>query len=361
MSNIVNYINRYGHLTFDELKFNELDELILGVISYVDFDGILENNKYEKVKLSDAANMLFKKYKMKELMDNMSGVTAAIKIFDYIKNENRYKDLYLYNYAYKCDSNKQFSAVFIDISKSLTYISFEGTDDLVSGWKEDCEMTYNFPIPAQKEAIKYVNRSIPLFTNRRYILGGHSKGGNLACVAAMYINPLLKSRIKRIVSYDGPGLRPEQLNSKNYKSIESKLELVVPNTSIIGMLLNHTVDFKVVSSTKSGIAGHNVIYWETDETKFVLSSLSEGSKRIDDLVYEWLNKYTDKELEHFVNEMFDVLARAGVDSLMEIKIKNLPILLKILEESKKLDNETRKVIKSLFQLVFDYYRTTPKN
>lgn len=360
MSNIVNYINKYGNLTFDELKLNELDELIFGVLSYVDFDGILENNKYEKVKLSDAADMLFKKYKMKELMDNMSGVTAAIKIFDYIKNENRYKDLYLYNYAYKCDSNKQFSALFIDINEKLTYISFEGTDDLVSGWKEDCEMTYNFPIPAQKEAIKYVNRSIPLFTNRSYILGGHSKGGNLACVAAMYINPLLRSRIKRVVSYDGPGLKPEQLESKNYKNVESKLELVVPNTSIIGMLLNHKKEFKVVSSTKGGIAGHNVINWETEDTKFVASKLSKGSKKIDDLVYEWLNKYTDEELERFVTEIFDVLARAGVHSLREIKLKNIPVLLKIVEETKKLDEETRKIIKSLLQLVFDYYRNESK-
>ena len=53
MSNIVNYINKYGNLTFDELKLNELDELIFGVLSYVDFDGILENNKYEKVFFND--------------------------------------------------------------------------------------------------------------------------------------------------------------------------------------------------------------------------------------------------------------------------------------------------------------------
>ena len=45
MSNIINYINKYGHLTFEELKYNELDDLVFSVLSYVDFDGILENNK----------------------------------------------------------------------------------------------------------------------------------------------------------------------------------------------------------------------------------------------------------------------------------------------------------------------------
>ena len=121
------------------------------------------------------------------------------EILDYIKNEIRYKDLYLYNYSYKRDHDKQFSALFIDINEKLTYISFEGTDDLISGWKEDFQMTYMFPIPGQREAIKYINKSIPLFTDRKYVICGHSKGGNLSVVAGMYANPLIKNKIKRII------------------------------------------------------------------------------------------------------------------------------------------------------------------
>ena len=46
----------------------------------------------------------------------------------------------------------------IELNKNQVYVSFEGTDHLIGGWKEDFMMSYMFPIPSQKMAISYVNR-----------------------------------------------------------------------------------------------------------------------------------------------------------------------------------------------------------
>lgn len=354
--NVINYINKYAHLTFDELKFNELDELVLAVISYVDFDGILENNKYHKVRLQDAAKEFFIKYNKKEINSNLQGVLGAIKIFDYIKNENRYKDLYLYNYSYKCDHDKQFSAMFIDIDEKTTYISFEGTDDLISGWKEDFQMTYMFPIPGQREAIKYINKSIPLFTNRKYIIGGHSKGGNLSIVASMYANPLIKPKIKKIVAFDSPGLKQSEIDSKHYKSIESRIELVVPDSCLIGILLRRTRPFKVIKSSISGPMAHNYLYWETENNKFVRSKLTNGTKETERIINEWLNKYDYKQREFLVTEMFNVFDRAHIESLTDIKITNIGKIKAFIDESKKLDAEAQVMLKTLVQFFMDYLK-----
>ena len=54
------------------------------------------------------------------------------------------------------------------------------------------------------------------FKDCKLILGGHSKGGNLALVAAMYSNFLVRNKIIEIYSYDGQGLLEEQLNSSRY-------------------------------------------------------------------------------------------------------------------------------------------------
>ena len=41
---------------------------------------------------------------------------------------------------------------------NLTYIAFRGTDDTLTGWKEDFNMAYKCPVPAQKMAVKYFNQ-----------------------------------------------------------------------------------------------------------------------------------------------------------------------------------------------------------
>ena len=44
-----------------------------------------------------------------------------------------------------------------NITKNLSYIAFEGTDQLISGWKEDLKMAYKFPVLAHEYAINYIN------------------------------------------------------------------------------------------------------------------------------------------------------------------------------------------------------------
>lgn len=207
MANILDYVKNSSKYTFDELPFNEIDNVIFASISYLNLDGIVSNSYYNPVTIEYAGISYFNKYTKKDFRNNVFAVQSAIKVFASIYKTNRYKDLKLYNYVYKGDSTKQFSAVFIDLSNKYTYISFEGTDDLVSGWYEDAKMTYQFPIPSQKETIKYINKFISPFSRRKYILGGHSKGGNLALVAGMFANHLIKPKIKKIYMNDAPGLK----------------------------------------------------------------------------------------------------------------------------------------------------------
>ena len=104
-------------------------------------------------------------------------VREAVKLFNIIKDTERYKNLYLYNYAYESGDAEQFSAITIEISNKLVYVSFEGTDHLVSGWKENFMLSYQFPVLSQRRAIDYVNKHF-LFRGHDIILGGHSRVGN---------------------------------------------------------------------------------------------------------------------------------------------------------------------------------------
>lgn len=342
MGTIQSYIKKYGHLSFKELEFNDVDNVILAVISYLDFDGIID--AFKKVTISSAAKSFFSKYGVVEIHKNIVSVKNAAKVLELIKDTNRYSNLVLYNYVYKCNYEKQFSAVFIDIDEELTYISFEGTDDKVSGWLEDGALSYQFPVPAQREAIKYVNHNIPIFSKRKYILGGHSKGGNLALTAGMYANPLVRKKIIRIISNDGPGLRLEELESSKYKKIEGIYDLIVPEYSVVGLLLRHKEPMHVVASNKKGLLAHNAGTWVVDGTNLKSAVLSNFSKKVDKLIKKWLNNYNDDERKNFILNIAEIFESAGIDSLLDIKSSMVTSLIKIIKESSKLDKKSKDIL-----------------
>ena len=84
------------------------------------------------------------------------------------------------------------------------FLAFRGTDNSLVGWKEDFKMTFQQTIPAQRLAQQYV-RSVALEFPGDMILGGHSKGGNLAVFSAARSSPMIQSRIVKVYNNDGPG------------------------------------------------------------------------------------------------------------------------------------------------------------
>ena len=155
------------------------------------------------------------------------------------------------------------------VNKKFIYVSYEGTDHLLSGWKEDFELAYKFPIESQKYAIEYLNKTIGFF-DKNIVIGGHSKGGNLALVASMYAKKSIKKKIIKIYSNDGPGLRKKEIESKEYKSIEEKYIHIIPNYSVVGLLLRHTSNYKVIKSTRKDLMAHSIMTWQINNTELDL-------------------------------------------------------------------------------------------
>ena len=336
---IVEYINKYKDKTFDEVSLNEVDNVIFSAISYIDLDNIVCNRSYSKIKIREASEQYFENYRKKK--NNMIVYKHAMEIFSYIADTKRYGDLYLYNYSYIGDYKIQFSAVTIEINKDLIYISYEGTDHLVSGWKEDFKMSYTFPVPAQRFAIRYLDRYI--VSRKKIILGGHSKGGNLALVAGMYANHFVRKRIVSIFCNDGPGLRKAQIESYRYKDIVNKLITIIPNYSFVGLLLRHSSNYKVILSSKKGILAHD--FFKTD--------LSTFSKILDKGMLDWVNKYNDFERKKFTESLFSVFERTNIHSLVEI-MDNKKLVLKLIYESRSIDKTTKKMLREFIWIVFEY-------
>lgn len=352
--NVFSYIDKYGCYNFKEVEFNEVDNIIFSALAYVSLDKYVSNNRFNKRTIRDVGNKFFLDYDKK--IKNITAVRNGIKILKYIKDTRRYGDLLLYNYSYIGNDKQQFSAITIEINKSWVYVAYEGTDQLISGWKEDFMMAYKFPILSQRRAIDYLNRHF-LFNNKDIILGGHSKGGNLAMVAGMYANYWVKDRIVKIYNNDGPGLRKKEIESKYYKSIENKLIHIIPNYCLVGLLLRHTDNYIVIRSTKKNIYSHALVTWVVKDNMLERSELSTFSKVLDEGVIKWLDQYDDEKREKFVEALFMIFDRANVVSLTDV-LENKKLILKLIRESTGIDKETKNMIKDFIYVIFKYFKDT---
>jgi hypothetical protein len=352
MRTLLDYVEENGTKSFKEKEYNELDSLVLGILSYLDLGGIVPKD-HKKITMEKAIEKFYKRYSNNDVFKlHGTGLRSAYNIICTIRKSIRYKDLLLYNYDYQSHDDLQFSAVCIDIDDKTTYISFEGTDDLVSGWREDCEAAYMFPTNSQELAIKYVNNHIQLFSNRSYILGGHSKGGNLALVAGMYSNILVRHKIKKIYSFDGPGLRNNELHTWNYRSIRKKFEHIIPDYSIIGLFMRNDGNYRVVKSSVKGLLAHDANNWVVENDHLVNAKLSKSSKKLDKHLKLWLDKYSLEEREFFVHEVFDIFDRLGIKNFVEVKANMGPKMLKILKERKNMDKKAKKMLGDLILAIF---------
>ena len=60
------------------------------------------------------------------------------------------------------------------------------------------------------------------YKDKQIIVGGHSKGGNLALVASMHANILVRTQIREVLNADGPGLLDIEFYSKEFKKVLPK-------------------------------------------------------------------------------------------------------------------------------------------
>ena len=349
---IFDYIDLYGKYSFDEREFNEVDNVIFSSFVYLDLSDIVPYSKKNKKTIGIVASEYFLNYSSHE--KRIMALRNAIDILRAIQNQRRYRDVFVYGYSYIGDEHQQFSAVCLEFMKDVVYVAFEGTDQLISGWEEDFKMAYEFPVLSQKRAISYVDRLFT-FSFKKLIFGGHSKGGNLALVASMYCNFLVRNKIVRVYNNDGPGLKKKQLESKAYHRIENRFIHIVVNYSFFGLLFGHTDRYIVIKSSKHSIVAHAVVTWEVEMDHFVRTQLSAFSKILEEGMRSWLEKYNDQEREKFVEALFDIFRNANVHNLVEI-MENKKLILSLIRESNEMDSTCKKMIWDFVSILFRYFK-----
>ncbi len=335
--NLFHYVKKYAMYSFDEEPFNEIDNVILTQIPYLPLENMVLGFNKPALTINELVEKLIEsntKKKVKGIFCN-----RVYKLLLKMQKTKRYQNILCYHYKKIIDSEKQFGAITFKLPDGSIFVSYEGTNAAISGWKEDAYMTYRFPVPAQELALNYLKRTISR-RDSAIRIGGHSKGGNLAVYAAMEASPSIQRRIIKIYNNDGPGFFKEIVDSDKYQRIVKKIYRIVPRESVVGMLLYHSGDVLVVKSKSKSLLQHDPFHWQIDGTSFAIDSLSEYSKRVSEKTRNWLETLRVQERKRCVEDFFDTLAFSDVVETYDFF--SIGKSLATIREIKHLDEDSKK-------------------
>ncbi len=360
MANMLDYLDWRGDLTFSERPLNEVDSLIFCELSYIEMDGIVpspESGEFISLsRLSEAYAAREKKQEDLFFNDPAPLLMAASR-------SPRFRDLQLGRYVNHVDpdSQVQFSAYVIRLPDECLYVAYRGTDNSVVGWREDFNFAFSEETEGQREATEYLEEAARLLPGRIYV-GGHSKGGNLAVYAAAFSDPALRERLLRIFSHDGPGFMEKVVNSEAYRSLQNRVELYLPETSVVGILLDNRGRRTVLRSSGTGVMQHDPMTWQVRGTAFEqVDGQSSASVFMDKTLHKWLSGLEPEQRRVFVTTLFDAMDQSGAKTLTEMGADSYGAILRtMLELEPEKRSEIFSALKKLSSASHDVFWTEAK-
>lgn len=355
MNNILDYIRWRGDLSFEQSPFNEVDNMIFSKLSYLNFRGMIGEDLTYGIPLYQVAKAYFDFGEKGKIQPGDLMKEELIELLRLMAASRRFSELLLSNYVDIIDLEKemQFAALTIHLGNYCSYLAFRGTDDTLVGWKEDFNMSVMERVPSQMEALEYYLRIAKQYDRHRFILGGHSKGGNLAVYAAVHAPKEEQQRIISVYNNDGPGFHQSIFDKPEYKNIAARIITLIPQSSIIGMLLEHEENYTIVKSFQKGFLQHFGYNWEVEGTSFVhLKNITQESQLLDMTLRRFLYSLSIEKREQFTNTLFEILSSNESRTLSDIKLGSLRVLKAMLKTYDNLDMDVKKAINNTLSLLF---------
>lgn len=400
--NSIDYLREYGNLSFAEVPFCDADALILAQLSYLRFDGLVpgpgrrrqngwglhpegrrrrggwsfrggwscrENVRGRKrnAAVRSRKGPAAERPTLRQVGERMDPEQFFDRwyerqnreLWDMVSKSPRFLDVECGCYRSRLDEKEetQFAAIVFFPKGCEPVAVFRGTDDSLVGWKEDFNLSFQNPVPAQRMSAAYLNQAGSGFRGP-FSVCGHSKGGNLAIYASVCANAGIRRRIRTVYSLDGPGFLPKALPEGPYEEMKGRIRRILPASSIIGMLLLNPGPYETVRSRAAGVMQHDSFSWEIENGRFVLAKdVEERQRRRNDVLNRWIFSLPEEERELFVDALFGIVRKTGAATLTgfaENWGKNLRICLK---EIRGMDQETGKRMRRILRELIEIYRS----
>ncbi len=343
MNTVLDYLNWRGDIPMTGAPFNEIDNIILAMSTFVDLTGIASPDPSgEPISYPTAV----KQFDRGVGQNNYIGAIIPTTMLDVARRAAqcpRFADMRVIGFVNEVDEKQQmqFSALTYLLSDGSVYVAFRGTDDTLVGWKEDLMLGFKTPIPAHIRAVKYLE-SVAAAHDGGLRLGGHSKGGNVAMWAAAFSSPAVRDRIITVYNNDGPGFLPDVINTEEYREVSDRIITFIPQSSVVGVMLEQSPHYQIIKSSQAGILQHDPMSWEVMGAKFVyLDKRSRFGEQSDENLKKLVYSMTDEQRAQFAETVFSIIDSTGAKTLTDMshaKVKSLNMMMKTI---RSLDKTTR--------------------
>ncbi len=353
MTNVFDYLTWRGDLSFSQDPPNGVDGLIFSALAYIRYGGKVETEPDTPVSLKEAAEIFFAlpdHEARSRVMRDQELLAAAAKTRRLGESK-----ICLYRDQFIPEQETQFAAMTFLLDDGSVFLSFRGTDNSLVGWKEDFNMTFLQTIPAQRLALQYT-REVAMTLEGPMYLAGHSKGGNLAVFAAARSSPMVQSRIRQVYNNDGPGFTKYLMGDPGYLAMVPKIQTYVPQSSVIGMLLEHEEPYAVIHSESVGVLQHDLYTWDVVGKEFqTVEQITGTSRFLDATIKAWFAGMTNQERNQLVDVMFTLLESGGAENVRTLaNPKHIRGYIKTVSS----DEHLRRVLSTEFQSLIEAAKAT---
>ena len=348
MKNMLDYIKEFGHVSFEERAFSEIDALVLTELEYLPLEKVVpsDENGENFVTVKEIAEYM-KEHK-KQLFDEnpMMMTPERHEVSQIIADAPRFQSMKFFGVVseWDKDTTKQFAAITVEVEPGVRLVIFRGTDDTLIGWKEDFLMTYSPLVAAQTDAKEYLAKQASLWDGD-LMVSGHSKGGNLALYAAATQVEDVQLRIVDIFCFDSPGLSRSVLETKGYQNIVPLAMRYIPQDALVGLMLESEVPYVIVKSNAVGAMQHSAMTWGIEDGQFIkVEKLTKNSLLNDQTFKKWTESVSDEELELFWNVFFELLFTAGIETVNDVYGQFMHYVQEFLKAAGEMDEEKRELL-----------------
>lgn len=342
--NLLTYAQKQLHDTPAERPLTHVDLCLLNELAYLPLDVVAEH--HSGLAHGVGAGQIYQEfYSDRELRANWFLATAQrLQLLKLVAASARFAGLRFYRYEAKQDDAEQvqFAALTLLLPGVLKQVIFRGTDDTLTGWREDFHLAARRQIPAQALAVNYLARALASPSAAPLYVTGHSKGGHLAVHAASMQRKQVQGRIHELLTFDSPGFVPDFLDHSGYRRVLGKTVEYIPNDSIVGRLMFKQGSPQVVASSLLGLAQHSIFNWHTDpQGHFKLASHpTPSSDRVETVTRAWLERHSPDQVQQVLDICFNLAMDEGYTSLLTISQNIVPFIQLMRAKAQELDPAT---------------------
>ena len=322
MADVRDYLELRGDITLAERPFNDVDNLALATLAYLDLTGVVGAPGEKGVRLTDACGELLALSGGDLTTRVRSLATVDERFVVALGGSARLGDAVLRDYVDVRDDERvmQFSAVTADLDNGESYVAFRGTDTTLVGWRENFVLSFAVT-QAQRAAADYLAHELEraASSGRRVRVGGHSKGGNLAAYAAACAPVALSGAIERAYSNDGPGMDRSVMPVSCHDVMGERYVRIIPAYSVVGRFFSDDAPATIVRSSAERSLQHDPLTWQVGPAGFLEADGPDPECLVVAGAFSsWLARLDPEDRRLLTDELFDALAAGGAERFEDV-------------------------------------------